>query len=319
MLRHPLYIAIPSFVLSERTSTILDSFASSVSINQGPRPSREELAHLLESHPWMIIGIKERIDQALLESIQCKTQLLGTLSIGTDHLDLKACEDKGIQVINSPTGNVSSVAEHTVASLLALRKEMYASNQAVRLGLGRKGLTAWPRDLRGMTVGLVGAGRIAFETAQYLRVFGVNLKGWTFRPERHTEFDSLGMEWVPDLKTLFSSCDAVSLHIPLTSTTQDMVTSSLLSQIATQPFALINTSRAGLIAKDALPEAFQKGWVTHAALDVLRTDETPKQYPEESVYLSPHVAGVTEESLERLSYELASRMSAYVLEEKSTL
>lgn len=261
----------------------------------------------------MIIGIKERIDKDLLDAIQCKTSLLGTLSIGTDHLDLQACQKHGIQVINSPTGNVSSVAEHTVASLLTLRKEMLASNQVVREGHGRKGLRSWPRDLRGMTVGLVGAGRIALETARYLRFFGVQLKGWTFQPENHPEFETLGLEWVPDKETLFASCDAVSLHIPLTPQTQNLVTTSLLSKIQARPFALVNTSRADLIAKDALPEALQKGWVTHAALDVVREDESPDLYPEESVLLSPHVAGVTDESLERLSYELATRMADFVL------
>lgn len=309
----PLHIAIPSFVLSERTQKVLQSCSSQLTINTGPRPNQEQLRILLEKHEHLIIGIKERINPSIFQGLNLKTKLLGTLSIGTDHLDLEACKAAGITVVNAPTANVTSVAEHTLSLLLALRKQFKDSNNAVRSGQGRKGLDKWPRDLRGMTVGLVGAGRIAYETAKYLHFFGVQLKGWTFRPDQHPEFEPFGLQWVNNLEELFTSCDAVSLHLPFTPATENLITLELLSSIQHRPFHFINTSRAELVAKDALPKAMKQGLVDAVGLDVLREDESWEDYPEERSYLSPHVAGVTDESLERLSFELATRMADSIL------
>jgi len=299
------YICLKDFFHSEETLAQLRKCTTELHIHPTPqRPQQSELKELLQQYDLLIIGTKEFITRDLLQVKPLRTRIIATLSTGTDHIDLEALEEHGITLIKTYHANVSSVAEHTLASLMHLRKRFWEGDSSVRAHKWRSGLTEFPREVRGMKVGLVGAGLIAYQTALLLKAFSAKIFAWTFRPDKHPEFETLGVTWVPSLEALFAQTEAVSLHIPLSEQTKDFIGSKHFEQIQHTPFLFINTARSGLVAKDTLPQALAKQQVAFAALDLLREDEKPEQYPEGQVLLTPHVAGVTLESIQRLGEEL---------------
>ena len=306
-----LTISIPNFYTTPESMALLKGIAEHVDVNTGPRPSPEQLTHYLEETDALIIGIKEYIYPDVFPS-KLRTRWLGTLSIGVDHIDLDACEERGLQVINTPAANASSVAEYTIASMLSMVKKMWTCDKAVREGTKRKGVHPFPRDLSAMTVGLLGAGPIAYKVARWLTAMDVTVKAWTYRPDVHQEFDALGVTWVESPEDLCRQVNILSVHLPATPKTKGMIDLPFLNHRAQRPFYLVNTSRADLIAPQTIKQALAQDLLDAVALDVFHDEDRLEDLPVERCLLSPHLAGVTTDSLARMSVALAERLVAQI-------
>ncbi len=228
-------------------------------------------------------------------------RLLQLLSAGYDRMNLKLAADLGVPVANNGGANSVAVAEHAIMLMLAVYRRLYHYGHVVKGGGWRPtgDRTIDTYEIEGKTVGLVGIGNIAQKVARRLRGFDVALLYYDkYASLRPTEEEALEIRPV-DLETLLTTSDVVSIHVPFTSETRNMIGAAELSMM--KPSAiLINTARGGIVDEAALVEALQTGSIAGAGLDVLEheppdpNDPLPKL---ENVIVTPHTAGPTYESL----------------------
>lgn len=224
-----------------------------------------------------------------------KLKLISIWGTGTDNVDLPAAAARGVTVTNTPGANAIAVAEHTVALMLAVAKQLVPADQAMRQG-------GWPRNLvpqlRGKRLGLVGTGLIGREVAAMARGLGMEVVAWTFHPSARLA-DSLGLRYV-ELDELLRTSDIVSLHLRATPETRHFLNRARLAML--KPGAiLVNTARGALIDEAALVECLQEKRIACAGLDVFEAEPLPAGHPLlglPNVLLTPHAAGMTPEVIQ---------------------
>lgn len=226
---------------------------------------------------------------------------------GLDNVDVEAASDRGIVVCNTPGANARSVAEHAVALLFAVRRALRTADSHVRSGGWDRGAFAG-RELAGDTLGLFGFGAIARETADLVR----GMKQTVVVYDPYVADDDLPprVERVETLPELFARSDAVSIHAPLTPETRHAVSTEELAALG-EHGVLVNTSRGAIVDETALVEALERGAVGGAGLDTFETEPPGEDHPlydRDEVLLTPHVGGVTDEALARMSQQAATNV-----------
>jgi phosphoglycerate dehydrogenase-like enzyme len=224
-----------------------------------------------------------------------RLRLISIWGTGTDNVDLKAAAARGITVTNTPGANAVAVAEHTVALMLAVVKQLPQADQAIRQG-------GWPRNLvpqlRGKRLGIVGTGLIGREVAAMARGLGMEVVAWTFHPD-HDLAGKLGFRYV-ELEDLLRTADVISLHLRATPETRHFLNRERLALL--KPGAiLVNTARGSLVDEVALLESLREKRLGGAGLDVFETEPLPSGHPLASlpnVLPTPHAAGMTPEVIQ---------------------
>jgi len=224
-----------------------------------------------------------------------RLRLLSIWGTGTDNVDLKAAAARGITVTNTPGANAVAVAEHTIALLLAVVKQLPQADQVIRQG-------GWPRNLvpqlRGKRLGIVGTGLIGREVAGMAKGLGMEVVAWTFHPD-HGLAGKLGFRYV-ELEDLLRTADVVSLHLRATPQTRHFLNRERLALF--KPGAiLVNTARGSLVDEAPLVEALREKRLAGAGLDVFETEPLPSGHRLASlsnVLLTPHAAGMTPEVIQ---------------------
>jgi D-3-phosphoglycerate dehydrogenase / 2-oxoglutarate reductase len=224
-----------------------------------------------------------------------KLKLISIWGTGTDNVDLPAAAARGVTVTNTPGANAVAVAEHTVALMLGVAKQLVPADQAMRQG-------GWPRNLvpqlRGKRLGLVGTGLIGREVAAMARGLGMEVVAWTFHPSPRLA-DSLGLRYV-EIDELLRTSDVVSLHLRATPETRHFLSRARLAML--KPGAiLVNTARGALIDEAALVECLKEKKIACAGLDVFEVEPLPAGHPLlglPNVLLTPHAAGMTPEVIQ---------------------
>ncbi len=271
------------------------------------RPTKKELCGIVRDHDIIICGVFEKLDKDIASCIG-RLKIIGTLSVGLDHIDINAFKVKGVEIVNVPHSNAISVAEHTWALILSLVKRLLEGNMAVRGGLGRKGVSDRPIELYQKTLGIIGAGPIAYYVAKFARAFNMNVLVWTFHPEKHKEFIEIGAGFRDKLENLLKECDILTIHIPLTDKTKNLINKDLLHSLNREkPLILINTSRPEIIEKGLIPDGIKKGYIERCGLDVYYDDEITL-CPEHKVIFSPHIAGLSQEAIKRMRFDLIEKI-----------
>ncbi|MCX8197559.1 MAG: hydroxyacid dehydrogenase [Candidatus Micrarchaeota archaeon] len=257
--------------LSHHEMTCIDGHLSSSNISQAFD------AEILSVFIYSKIGKKE-LD--LLPNLK----MIATRSTGFDHIDVAECSSRGIVVSNVPEYGSKTVAEHTLALILAISKKLIPSVERTRRGdFSLNGLRGF--DLEGKTLGIIGFGRIGQHTAKLAKAFGMNVIAYS--PHIDSAIASkLGCKPV-SLDELLASSDIISLHAPLTKETYHMINSETIKKMKDGTI-LINTARGGLVDAKALVAALDSGKIAAAGLDVLEEECNIK---EEAQLLSPHFAG----------------------------
>lgn len=220
-------------------------------------------------------------------------RVISRWGVGVDRIDVDAVTRRGVAVTITPASNHEAVAEHTMALLLALSRSLVRQNREVRQGVWSK---APLRPLRGMTLGLIGLGRIGRSVALRAAQFRMKLLAYDSVPDLAFA-RTWGIELVA-LDTLLARADYVSLHLPLTPFSSGLVNCHALSRMKPGSF-LVNTSRGGLVVEEDLHSALQSGHLAGAALDVFQQEPPPIESPLlglENVIVSAHMAGVDTQS-----------------------
>ena len=283
----------------------------------GEHPTRyaPDLADRQEDIPVLMSGIRAlivrnrtQVTEALLDSAP-DLKIVGRLGVGLDNIDLSACADRGIEVIPATGANTLSVAEYVVTNALVLLRGAYLSQDRMLAG-------EWPRsdlsgrEAAGRVLGLIGFGAIAQETARLGRAMGMQVCAYDpHLPDEHSAWSEVERL---DLEGVLSKADAVSLHVPLTSETRHILNSSKLALL--KPDAvLINAARGGVVDEAALVAHMKSGHIAGAALDVFEVEPLTKESAAKfegvnNLILTPHIAGVTEDSNVRVSEMIASEV-----------
>ena len=224
----------------------------------------------------------------------CPTlRVIARVGVGVDSIDLTAATDAGVAVTVTPGANESTVADHTLALVLAAVRRVAEHDSAVRRGEWKRTGDRVPWDLAGCTVGLVGFGAIGRRVARRLAGFDVRILATDPDPKISTD----GATRV-ELDELLSASDVVSLHAPLTPSTRHLIGSRELSLMRAEA-VLVNTARGGLVDQAALLDALEQGRLRAAALDVYEDEppHSPRLFALRNVVLTPHVGGISEHSV----------------------
>jgi len=259
--------------------------------------TREELLRRLDGASIALdLRSSTVFDEPVLATVS-ELRLISVVGTGTDNIDLAAADHYGVAVCNAPGANARSVAEHAIALMLAIARQIPLTDRETRAGEWRH--HEGP-ELEGKTLGVIGLGNIGQQVAKIGNGLGMRVIAWSFtRDEERGR--ACGAELV-ERNELLRLSDVVSLNIPATPESRGMIGERELSQMR-RGAILINTARGALVDEAALIEALRRGQLAGAGLDVFAEEPLPKESPLfrlDNVVLTPHVGWVTHEASERL-------------------
>ncbi len=237
-------------------------------------------------------------------------RVVGRLGVGLDNIDVAACEARGLQVIPATGANALSVAEYVVGTALLLLRGAYQSSAAVAQGQWPRNALSNGREAGGKLLGLIGFGSIGQLTARLAQGLGLRVIAHdALMAADHPAFAEHGAACVK-LDALVASADVISLHVPLVDGTRGLFSAARIA-LMKPGSVLINTARGGIVDEVALAAALKSGHLGGAAIDVFGTEPLPvsshfQDCP--NLLLTPHIAGVTAEANERVSFLIADKM-----------
>ncbi len=275
----------------------------------------DRLKAFLENALALVVRNRTQVNQELLDSAP-KLKVVGRLGVGLDNIDLAACEKRGVAVCPATGANDASVAEWVITSLMMLLRKAFLSRSQMLAG-------EWPRqqsmgcETAGKTLGLIGFGRIARETAIRAKALGMEI----IAVDPYISADDRCWEEVKrmdHLSDLLPMADAVSLHVPLTETTHHLINAEAIALMKPGSI-LINAARGGTVDEKALVEALRANHIGGAALDVFETEPLTEAAAAlfdgiPNLVLTPHIAGISVESNQRVS-QVTMKNVCRVLEE----
>jgi (S)-sulfolactate dehydrogenase len=239
-------------------------------------------------------------------------KVIGRLGAGVDNIDLEACAKRGIAVIPATGANAESVAEYVITAALGGLRGAYYSSRAVEAGTWPRQMLSQGREAAGKVMGIIGLGNIGRLTARKAAALGMRVIAHDAKlpPDAEAWRD---VEAPPrSLDALLAESDVVSLHVPLTPETRGLLNGARLARMK-RDAVLINTARGGLVDEAALATMLREGRLGGAALDVFEHEPLPPGSAlvgAPRLLLTPHIAGVTVESNERVSAYIAERVAA---------
>ncbi|SEW45382.1 D-3-phosphoglycerate dehydrogenase [Chryseobacterium wanjuense] len=276
--------------------------------------SYDEVCSKIENYDGVIIRSRIPLDKNFLEKAK-NLKFIARVGAGMENIDIPVAEKLGIQLINSPEGNRDSVAEHVVGMLLILMNRLFIASQEVKNGI-------WLREenrgdeLLGKTVGLIGYGNMGKATAKRLSGFGCKVIFHDILPDLSDEYATQ-----VSLKELKEQAGVLSLHIPLTDVSYYLIDGPFISDMKND-FYFVNTARGKNVETKSLVEALKAGKVKGACLDVLEYEKSSFENLEtenedlkyllesEKVIVTPHIAGWTLQSKEKLAQVIVDKIVA---------
>lgn len=272
----------------------------------------DDAARLLEQARGadaIVVRNRTQVRGALLGALaQCR--VVGRLGVGLDNIDVPGCEAKGMRVIPATGANALSVAEYVVATALLLLRGAYVSSAEVAAGRWPRTALSNGREIGGKTLGLIGFGGIGQLTAKLAIGLGMEVAAFdAMMDDDHPAFAAAGARCA-GLEEVITTSDVVSLHVPLVDSTRGLFDAARIA--AMKPGAvLINTARGGIVDERALAAALREGRLGGAAIDVFEAEPLPASAHFEgcpNLVLTPHIAGLSAESNDRVSALIAQRV-----------
>lgn len=298
-----------SELIWEEGITSLTEAGISVDYDKTIGTNPDKLREVIGDYDALIIRNQTMIDDALLEKGK-KLKVIGRLGVGLDNINIERTKEKGIQIITGVHANATSVAEYVLASMLDASRNIASATLDVRQGgWNRRGFTG--SELNGKTLALFGLGEIAHRVARRARAFGMNVVGYDpfITPFEHVLVET-GVERVDSIERLIEVGDFISLHVPLTKQTEKIFNKDTFKRMKNKAI-IINTARGGIIDESDLNEAVIKGEIGGAYLDVLEQEPPVSNstlFSVDAIKITPHIAGLTEESQIRTSKLVAEEV-----------
>jgi D-3-phosphoglycerate dehydrogenase len=264
---------------------------SHVDIRVGLKP--EQIIAVIGDYEALVVRSQTRVTADIIEAGK-NLQVIARAGVGIDNVDVEAATRCGVVVVNAPTGNTVSAAEHTIALLLALARNIPQANVALKSGIWKRN-EFMGTELRGKTLGIIGLGNVGSEVAKRAQGFEMKLLG--IDPLVSLEYaKKLGVTLV-ELEQLLRESDFITLHIPLTAQTRDMIGAKELALVK-PTVRIINTARGGLIDEKELVKAIREKRVAGAAIDVFEKEPCTQSilFGEDNIIVTPHLGASTTEA-----------------------
>jgi D-3-phosphoglycerate dehydrogenase / 2-oxoglutarate reductase len=300
-------VAITDYVFPslEPERKVLESLG--VELRPAQSKSEEEIIALAQNAD-AVLNCYAKMTARVIEKLdRCK--IIARYGIGVDNVDLAAASKAKILVTNVPDYCVDEVSDHALALLLALARRIATAHGAVTAGAWDVVSHTGIRRLRGQTLGLLGFGKIAKALASKVQPLG--MKVLVYDPYLDAELISRHGAEAVSLDRLLAEADAISIHVPLSSETRNIIGERELALMKSAAF-LINTSRGGIVDEQALASALKEGQLGGAALDVLNVEPPPEDHPlreAPNIILTPHLAFYSRESVIELQTKAAEEVA----------
>jgi D-3-phosphoglycerate dehydrogenase len=274
--------------------------------------SEEELIKVIKDVHILGIRSKTFISKKVLDSAK-KLQAIGCFCIGVNQVDLKACKQKGIAVYNAPYSNTRSVAELAIGASILLIRRILDKNNAAHKGIWNKDAKG-SFELRGKTLGIIGYGNIGTQLSVMAEAMGMRVQFFDIE----TKLPLGNAQAKKSIKEIVSSSDIISLHVPETNQTKNLINKSVLKQFKAGSI-LVNYARGEVVDLEALAEAIKEKHIAGAAIDVFPVEpekngdtfSTPLQGLS-NVLLTPHIGGSTEEAQENIGEDVSIKLYQYL-------
>ena len=303
----------PKVLISDKmdpnAAKIFEERGCDVDVITGETP--EELKARIADYDGLAIRSSTKVTAEIIDAAT-NLKVIGRAGIGVDNVDIPYASSKGVVVMNTPFGNSITTAEHAIALMMALARQIPEANDQTQAG-------KWPKsafmgvEVTGKTLGLIGAGNIGSIVAS--RALGLRMKVVAYDPflteDRAIE---LGVEKA-DLDTLLSKADFISLHTPLTDQTRNILSRERM-EAAKPGVRIVNCARGGLVDEAALKDLLESGQVAGAALDVFETEPPAPDHPlfgTKNFICTPHLGASTTEAQVNVALQVAEQMADYLV------
>ncbi|QIZ34339.1 phosphoglycerate dehydrogenase [Saccharopolyspora sp. ASAGF58] len=293
----------PVVLIAEKLApSVIDALGDEVEIRNVDGTDRPALLDAVADADALLVRSATKVDAEVLAAAK-KLKVVARAGVGLDNVEVPAATERGVMVVNAPTSNIVSAAEHAMALLLAVARNVAQADASLKGG-------EWKRssytgvELNGKTVGVVGLGKIGQLFAQRVAAFGTKLIAYDpyVSPGRAAQ---LGIELV-SLDELLARADAISIHLPKTAETLGLIGAEELTK-AKPGLLVVNAARGGLIDEDALVDALRNGQIGGAGIDVFKTEPTTDSplFQLSNVVVTPHLGASTAEAQDRAGTDVA--------------
>ena len=291
--------------INEAAGKILEGIAQVEFI---PTLSEDELAEKIKDYDALMIRSQTKVTRKILEAGK-KLKIVGRAGVGVDNVDIEAATQNGIIVVNSPDGNTNAAAEHTLALMLAMSRNIPAAAASTKEG-------KWERskftgvEVFGKTLGIIGFGKIGQHVAHAALALG--MKVVVSDPYTTKEaVEKIGAKYVTSLEEFWGQCDYITVHTPKTKETTSLINRNTLNRMK-KGVRIINCARGGIIDEAALKEAIESGQVQSAAVDVYETEPditaSPLYNCSGNVIMTPHLGASTAEAQFNVAIDVAEQI-----------
>ncbi|MFA3784131.1 phosphoglycerate dehydrogenase [Melioribacteraceae bacterium 4301-Me] len=293
----------------EISSHLINNLSADFSIDYQPKFTAKEILEVIGNYNIVIVRSKTKITSEIINAGK-NLELICRAGTGVDNIDVEAATRRGIPVMNTPGGNTIAATEHTMALILSLCRHVPQANISLKSG-------KWERskfngtELYGKTIGIIGLGKIGREVALRAKSFGMSVIGYDPLISKEVA-DQFEVE-LCDYEKLISSSDIITLHIPLTDDTKNIISASTINKLK-DGVKIINCARGGLVDEKAVLDGLNSGKISGAAFDVY-TEEPPKNLElinHPKVVATPHLGASTEEAQEKIAIQLTEQIKAWL-------
>jgi len=270
-----------------------------------PKLTPEELISIIGDYEALVVRSQTKVTAEVIQAGK-KLQFIGRAGVGVDNIDVDEATRQGIIVVNAPTGNTVSAAEHTIALMFALARHIPQANTSLKSGEWRRG-DFMGTEIRNKTLGIIGLGNVGSEVAKRAR--GLEMKLIAYDPFISADrAHNLQIELVP-LKQLLKEADFITLHTPLTPQTKGLIGAKELALVK-PTVRIINCARGGLIDENALAKAVKEKRVAGAAIDVFPTEPTTESvlFDNSNIIVTPHLGASTAEAQVTAARDVAEQI-----------
>ncbi len=275
-------------------------------VNYNPRMPKEEIKKVIKDYNGLVVRSDTKVTADLIELMD-NMEVIGRAGAGVDNIDIEAATRKGIIVMNTPGGNTVSTAEHTMALILSMCRNVPQANQSLREG-------RWDRkkykgsELQDKILGIIGLGKVGREVAIRAKAFGMNVIAYDPVLSEDVAI-KMGIQLL-DLDTIFSHADILTVHVPLTDETRDLLSEETIKKCK-DGVKIINCARGGIVNEQALVTALNSGKISGAAFDVYLSEPPDFNGPliqHPKVVTTPHLGASTEEAQEKVAIQIAEQI-----------
>ena len=290
----------------------IDILSQVAQVDQRPGLSPEELVSVIGEYDGLMIRSGTQVTAEVIAAAS-RLKIIGRAGVGVDNVDVPAATQRGVLVVNSPEGNTIAAAEHALAMMLSLSRHVPQAHAGMRGG-------KWDRkkyvgnELYKKTLGVVGLGKIGSHVAKVAQAMGMDVIAYD--PFIAADRAQQMQVRLTELAELFSTADYVTLHIPRTKDTENLVNAELLRTM--KPTArIVNCARGGVVDEAAIAEAINNGVIAGAGLDVYASEplaeDSPLRAVERGLVLTPHLGASTEEAQENVAIDVAEQIRDVLL------